>query len=232
MRPLINLALAILLSVVTCALLAPSAARAQSMTMQQRLGRFIDQRFGMFIHYNMNTYYGGWAENRVDPKTFAPPNVDCHTFTDQWAAAAKAAGMKFGLLTTKHHDGFAIWPSKAPPPTSSPYGTTPYTIAQSAVPTMDVVQCYVDSFRAQGLDPDLYFSIWDPNNGIGSQSGHNTDPGPVDWNVVGDYITTQLTELLTNYGEIPLVMFDGYSWLTGHQQVPIEQIRALVRRLQ
>jgi alpha-L-fucosidase len=200
--------------------------------MQTLLTRYADQRFGMFIHYNMNTYYGGWAENRVDPKTFAPPNIDCHTFTDQWASSAKAAGMKFGLLTTKHHDGFAIWPSKAPPPSSSPYGTTPYTIAQSAVPTMDVVKCYVDSFRAQGLDPDLYFSIWDPNNGIGSQSGHNTDPGTIDWAVVGPYITAQITELLTNYGDIPLFVFDGYAWLTGHQQVPYQQLRALIRKLQ
>jgi alpha-L-fucosidase len=221
-----------LMAGILAAILLSRTAAAQTSSMQQLLSRYADQRFGMFIHYNMNTYYGGWAENRVDPKTFAPPNVDCHTFTDQWAAAAKAAGMKFGLLTTKHHDGFAIWPSKATPPTSSPYGTTPYTIAQSTVPTMDVVKCYVDSFRAQGLDPDLYFSIWDPNNGIGSQSGHNTDPGAIDWAVVGPYITAQITELLTNYGDIPLFVFDGYAWLTGHQQVPYQQIRALIRKLQ
>ena len=221
-----------LMAGILAAILLSGTAAAQTSSMQQLLSRYADQRFGMFIHYNMNTYYGGWAENRVDPKTFAPPNVDCHTFTDQWAAAAKAAGMKFGLLTTKHHDGFAIWPSKATPPTSSPYGTTPYTIAQSTVPTMDVVKCYVESFRDQGLDPDLYFSIWDPNNGIGSQSGHNTDPGAIDWAVVGPYITAQITELLTNYGDIPLFVFDGYAWLTGHQQVPYQQIRALIRKLQ
>ena len=211
--------------------LSARSASAQTLTTQQQLSRYVDQRFGMFIHYNMNTYYAGWAENRVDPKTFAPPDVDCHTFTDQWAAAAKSAGMKFGLLTTKHHDGFAIWPSKAAPPSSSPYGTTPYTIAQSAVPTMDVVRCYVDSFRAQGLDPNLYFSIWDPNNGIGSQAGHNTNPGAIDWDVVGPYVTAQITELLTNYGDIPLFVFDGYQWLTGHQQVAYQQIRALIRKL-
>jgi len=221
-----------LITGILAAILVSRTAAAQTSSMQQLLSRYADQRFGMFIHYNMNTYYGGWAENRVDPKTFAPPNGDCHTFTDQWAAAAKAAGMKFGLLTTKHHDGFAIWPSKATPPTSSPYGTTPYTIAQSTVPTMDVVKCYVDSFRAQGLDPDLYFSIWDPNNGIGSQAGHNTDPGTIDWAVVGPYITAQITELLTNYGDIPLFVFDGYAWLTGHQQIPYQQIRALIRKLQ
>lgn len=217
---------------VAAGLTLPSAAAAQTMAMQDRLSRFADQRFGMFIHYNMNTYVSGWAENRVDPKTFAPPNGDCHTFTDQWAKAAKSAGMKFGILTTKHHDGFSIWPSKAAPPSTSPYGKTPYTIAQSSVPTMDVVKCYTDSFRAQGLDPNLYFSIWDPNSGVGSQAGHNTDPGPVDWNVVGEYITTQITELLTNYGEIPMFVFDGYEWLTGHQQVPFEKIRALVHQLQ
>jgi len=221
-----------LMAGILAATLLSRTATAQTSALQPLLSRYADQRFGMFIHYNMNTYYGGWAENRVAPKTFAPPNVDCHTFTDQWAAAAKASGMKFGLLTTKHHDGFAIWPSKATPPTSSPYGTTPYTIAQSTVPTMDVVKCYVDSFRAQGLDPDLYFSIWDPNNGIGSQSGHNTDPGAIDWTVVGPYITAQITELLTNYGDIPVFVFDGYAWLTGHQQVPYQQIRTLIRKLQ
>ena len=213
-------------------LFVSATASAQTLTMQQLLSSHIDRRFGMFIHYNMNTYKPGWGENRVDPKTFAPPSGDCHTFTDQCAKAAKSAGMKFGILTTKHHDGFAIWPSKAVPPSSSPYGSVPYTIAQSAVPTMDVVQCYVDSFRAQGLEPDLYFSIWDPNNGIGSQAGHNTDPGPVDWNVVGGFITTQITELLTKYGNIPVLVFDGYSWLTGHQQIPYQKIRALVRQLQ
>jgi len=212
-------------------LLVPTMASAQTLTMQQLLSNNIDQRFGMFIHYNMNTYYYGWGEKRVDPKTFAPPAGDCHTFTDQWAKAAKSAGMKFGILTTKHHDGFAIWPSKATPPSTSP-SATPYTIAQSAVPTMDVVKCYVDSFRAQGLDPNLYFSIWDPNNGVGSVAGHNTDPGSVDWNVVGTYITTQITELLTNYGTIPVFVFDGYAWLTGHQMIPYQKIRALVRQLQ
>jgi alpha-L-fucosidase len=212
-------------------LFASATASAQTLTMQQLLSNNIDQRFGMFIHYNMNTYYYGWGEKRVDPKTFAPPAGDCHTFTDQWAKSAKSAGMKFGILTTKHHDGFAIWPSKAVPPSTSP-STVPYTIAQSAVPTMDVVKCYVDSFRAQGLDPNLYFSIWDPNNGVGSVAGHNTDPGPIDWNVVGTYITTQITELLTNYGNIPVFVFDGYAWLSGHQMIPYQKIRALVRQLQ
>ncbi len=212
-------------------LLVTTPSWAQTLTMQQLLSNNIDQRFGMFIHYNMNTYYYGWGEKRVDPKTFAPPAGDCRTFTDQWAKAAKSAGMKFGILTTKHHDGFAIWPSKAMPPSTSP-SAVPYTIAQSAVPTMDVVKCYVDSFRAQGLDPNLYFSIWDPNNGVGSVAGHNTDPGAVDWNVVGSYITTQITELLTNYGNIPVFVFDGYAWLTGHQLIPYQKIRALVRQLQ
>ena len=54
-------------------LLASTTASAQTLTMQQLLSNNIEQRFGMFIHYNMNTYYYGWGEKRVDPKTFAPP---------------------------------------------------------------------------------------------------------------------------------------------------------------
>ena len=89
--------------------------------------------------------------------------------------------MKFGMLTTKHHDGFSIWPSKAVPPSTSPRlrTTRSYTIAQSAVPTMDWSNATSIPFGPQGLDPDLYFSIWDPNNGIGSQAGHYNDPGPM-----------------------------------------------------
>jgi len=56
---------------------ASSNASAQTLPMQQLLSSYIDQRFGMFIHYNMNTYHAGWGENRVAPTTFAPPNVDC-----------------------------------------------------------------------------------------------------------------------------------------------------------
>jgi alpha-L-fucosidase len=74
-------------------LLVSPSLFAQTMSMQELLSNHIEKRFGMFIHYNMNTYKPGWGENRVAPSTFAPPSGDCHAFTDQWAKAAKSAGM-------------------------------------------------------------------------------------------------------------------------------------------
>jgi hypothetical protein len=82
-------------------LLVSTTASAQTLTMQQLLSNHIDQRFGMFIHYNMNTYYYGWGEKRVDPKTLAPPSGDCHTFTEGMAV------FRPGRADTAHPSGQA-----------------------------------------------------------------------------------------------------------------------------
>jgi alpha-L-fucosidase len=76
---------------------------------QALLQKLVDMRFGMFNHFNLGTFTDEeWAAPNQDPGIFAPPSVD----TDQWADAALAAGMSYGVLTTKHHDGFALWPTK------------------------------------------------------------------------------------------------------------------------
>jgi len=210
-------------------LLLTSAISAQTLTLDSLQRRFVDQRFGMFIHFNMNTYYPGWAETRQNPMLFNPTNLNC----GQWAKAAKAAGMTYGVLTCKHHDGFSIWPTKQTPPN----GETPYTIQQSSQPDMDVVKAYVDSFRAYGLGPGLYFSIWDPNNGVPNPDPDNETPNPssgIDTVTPKElaYVTGQITELLTNYGEIPIFWLDGYSWALGHRVVPWQTIRDAVKALQ
>jgi alpha-L-fucosidase len=70
---------------------------------------FVDWRFGMFLHFNMGTFHDAeWVEPFQDPISFAPTELDC----GQWADAAKAAGMRFAVLTAKHHDGFCLWPSQ------------------------------------------------------------------------------------------------------------------------
>lgn len=97
----------------------------------------VNMRFGMFNHFSLGTFTGEeWAAPNQDPAKFAPPTVDCA----QWAAAAAAAKMSYGLLTTKHHDGFALWPSA--------YGTQ--NVANSAY-KHDVVKAYCDAFRPAGL---------------------------------------------------------------------------------
>ncbi len=170
---------------------------------------YVDLRFGMFIHFNMGTFHDAeWVNPGQDPLSFNPANLDCN----QWATAAKSAGMTHAVLTTKHHDGFCLWPS----------AYTTYDVMSSSYP-QDIVRKYVDAFRAQGLTPCFYFSIWDRQQGVESGSMTQADM---------DFVKGQLTELLTNYGSIPLLMTDGWAWQMGHQQAPYGEIRAHIKSLQ
>lgn len=194
------------LLILLCAVCGAASLRATTYDNQKA---FIEKRFGMFIHFNMGTYHDmEWVLPGQDPKSFAPPSVDCV----QWAAAAKSAGMKFAVLTTKHHDGFCLWPTKF----------TTYNVMSSAYPH-DIVKMYVDAFRAQGITPCIYFSIWDRNQKI--------EPGSVSQADL-DFIKGQLTELLTNYGDIPLLVTDGWMWKMGHREAAYQVIRETVKRLQ
>ncbi|MDD9267274.1 NPCBM/NEW2 domain-containing protein [Paenibacillus sp. GCM10023248] len=170
---------------------------------------YVDLRFGMFIHYNMGTYHDQeWVTPGQDPFSFNPEHVN----TDQWAQAAKSAGIKYSVLTTKHHDGFALWPTQ--------YGD--YNVMKSSY-KHDIVRQYVDSMRAQGILPGLYFSIWDRQQGIQKGSVSRADI---------EFIKGQLTELLTNYGEIPVLIIDGWAWEMGHNEVPYQEIREWIKHLQ
>ena len=79
-----------------------------------------------------------------------------------------------------------------------------------------VVREYVDAFRSLGLEPALYYSVWDTTQGVGE--------GPILRQDI-DFIKAQLSELLTGYGPIPFLMFDGWSWSMGHQAVAYDEIR-------
>jgi alpha-L-fucosidase len=172
----------------------------------------VDARFGQFLHFNMGTFTDQeWADPSQDPKTFAPITLDCA----QWAAAAKAAGMRFAILTAKHHDGFCLWPTKL----------TSYNVMNSGYPH-DVVRQFVDAYRAAGVTPCLYLSIWD----------RTTTVAPPVTRAMINYVKGQITELLTWYGPIPLLIFDGWAWNFGHGPtpggVPFGEIRTHVASLQ
>jgi alpha-L-fucosidase len=206
------------------ATLGGSASAAVSATaggvppLQSLLEELVDLRFGMFNHFNMGTFTDEeWASPNRDPKLFAPSGVDCA----QWAAAAAAANMSYGVLTTKHHDGFCLWPSQH----------TSYNVASSSYPH-DVVQQYVTAFRGAGLKVGLYFSIWDRTHGVQAYGGHVSDQTLAVQPAHITYVLNQITELLTNYGKIDLFVTDGYAWQMGQQAMPYQQIRELVRSLQ
>jgi alpha-L-fucosidase len=180
-------------------------------TLEENQREFIDLRYGMFLHFGILTYTGSWSQKNLDISKFNPTELDC----GQWADAAKAGGMKFGVLTTKHHDGFALWPT----------GTNDFSV--KTIPWRngkgDVVREYVDAFRAKGLLPGLYYSVWDNTEGIGNKEITENDI---------EYVEAQLKELLTNYGPIPVLVLDGYSWKMGHKAIPYDRIRAFVKALQ
>lgn len=174
--------------------------------------QFVDLGFGMFIHYNIPTYMeDDWADPDASPEIFNPKKLN----TDQWAKAAKSANMTYGCLTTKHHSGFAIWDTK----------TTPYNVMNSPL-KRDVVKEYAASFRKEGLKVMLYYSILDTH--------HKLRPGqitPAHIQMVKD----QLTELLTNYGEISALIIDGWDapWSRiSYDDVPFEEIYSLIKSIQ
>ena len=182
---------------------------------------YVDLRFGMMMHFNMDTYYPSeWANARHNPLIWNPDSLDC----GQWARAAKAAKMKFGLLTCKHHDGFVIWKSNV-----TPLVGAAYTIQQSSKPNLDVVQAYCDSFRAYGLLPGLYFSAYDVAQGIGTPGG--SCPSTLTA-VQKAFLLAQITELCTKYGPIPLFCFDGWSWCMGDKNFPMDVVRDTIRKMQ
>ena len=190
----------------------PPSRNASGQPMLELQQQFLDLRFGMYIHLNMATFEEReWGDPKASPALFDPKGLD----TDQWAAAARSAGMAYGCLTTKHHDGFCLWPTA----TSSPS-------VKNASFKRDIVHAYVESFRAQGLKTCLYYSILDLRADI--------RPYCVTRQKI-DLVKAQLTELLTHYGDITALVIDGWNaaWSRiGYGEMPFLEIYDHVKRLQ
>jgi len=146
-----------------------------------------------FVHFNMNTFTNKeWGYGDEKPEQFNPTALD----TDQWARVMKAAGMKGIIITAKHHDGFCLWPSAY---TEHSVKNSPWREGQG-----DLIQELAASCKKYDLKLGIYLSPWDRNHPAYGTTEYIT------------YFRNQLTELLTNYGPVFEVWFDGANGGDGY----------------
>ena len=160
---------------------------------------FLSWKFGMFMHFNMSTFVpGGWSNGEEDPLLFNPENLDF----GQWADAAKAAKMKYAVLTLKHTGGWCLWDTA-----TSDRDVTWFKNYKDG--KADIVQEYVDAFRSRSLKVGLYycFPIWGGDAWKKYQTLPHEDyaTGTID---AEGMIKDHFTELLTNYGDIDIIWID------------------------
>jgi alpha-L-fucosidase len=171
------------------------------------------EELAIFLHFGVNTFTDReWGDGRESPTIFDPTHLDAR----QWARTARSAGFRAMVLTAKHHDGFCLWPT----------ATTRHSVASSPWRGGggDLVREFVDACAAEGLRAGLYLSPWDRNH-----------PTYGDTPAYNDVYAAQLTELLTRYGRIAEVWFDGANGEGPNgrrQEYDWPRVFGLVRRLQ
>lgn len=172
-----------------------------------------EMEFIGFTHFGINTFYDNdWGDGTESPEKFNPTTLDCK----QWVDALKSAGMTGVILTCKHHDGFCLWPSKY---TNHSVKNSPWKNGQG-----DVVKEFSDACKEAGLKFGVYLSPWDRAEATYG-SGKDYD----------DYFVHQLEELLTQYGEVFEVWFDGANGEGPNGKVQTydwSRYYATIRRLQ
>jgi len=172
----------------------------------------------MFLHFGMNTFTDReWGDGTEDPKLFNPAELDAR----QWVRVAKSAGFGYMILTAKHHDGFCLWPSAY---TEHSVKHSPWREGKG-----DVVREFADACREADMKMGIYLSPWDRH-----EPTYGNSP------VYNRHFKNQLTELLTHYGPVAEVWFDGacgegpngrkqeYDWQGFYRLIRRLQPRALI----
>jgi len=185
---------------------------AGSIKPSQRQLDWYATEFYAFIHFSPNTYTNlEWGLGNEDPKVFNPVDLDC----DSWVEAVKSAGMKGLILTAKHHDGYCLWQTET---TLHSMKSSPFKDGKG-----DIVKEAAEACKRGGIKFGFYLSPWDRNSKYYGTDEYN------------DYYCAQLTELLTNYGEVFEVWFDGACGEGPNgkkQEYDFDRYIALIRKYQ
>lgn len=196
---------------------------------------FADHGFGIFIHWGVYSMFaqGEWylnsgisaEEYSKCASAFYPANFNAA----EWVSAIKNAGAKYICFTSRHHDGFSMWDTNE----------SDYNIVDATPFKRDIIRELADECHKQGIKLHLYYSHIDwgredyPKGRTGLRTG--IDPSKSDWDGYYGFMNRQLTELLTNYGEIGAIWFDGH-WDHDEDSVPfdwkLEEQYAMIHRLQ
>ena len=187
--------------------------KAAEIVPSSRQLRWQELELTAFVHFGINTFTDReWGTGKEDTRLFHPDSLDAR----QWIRVLKEAGFKQVIVTAKHHDGFCLWPSKY---TEHSVKNSPWKNGQG-----DVVKEVAEACREYGVGFGVYLSPWDRNNpDYGDSEKYNA------------YFMHQLTELLSNYGKVDEVWFDGANGEGPNGKKPVYDFNAwyaLIRKLQ
>lgn len=161
-------------------------SKAANVTPSPRQLRWQKLELTTFFHFGVNTFTDKeWGDGTEDPKIFNPVELDAK----QWVKSVKDAGFRQVIVTAKHHDGFCLWPTKT---TEHSVKNSPWKNGKG-----DVVKEVADACKVYNIGFGVYLSPWDRNAPVYGTDAYN------------DFFTDQLTELLTQYGRVDEVWFDG-----------------------
>ncbi|THF76715.1 alpha-L-fucosidase [Cohnella fermenti] len=172
---------------------------------------FMDWEQGLFLHFGIRTFYEGvkdWDGSDMDAAAFMPSELSC----SQWMEAASEAGFNYAVLTAKHHDGFALWPTRY---SGYSVANSPWKDGQG-----DVVREFIEACHQHGVKPGLYYSPAEPSLLKAEWSADDYD----------EYFLNQVSELLANYGPIEIIWFDGCG--SEEHEYDWERIIGEIRRMQ
>lgn len=171
----------------------------------------IRRKYGMFIHFGINTFNDTeWSDGSLPPGSYRPDTIDAA----QWIKTAKDAGMRYVILVAKHHDGFCMWDSRY----------TDYDVARSGNAT-DVVKAVARECRKQGIRLGLYYSLWDRKVNSDVQNPESDE-------AYNRYMLAQLDELMditSEYTRIVEFWFDG-SWAKPSYRWPVREIYETIKK--